>query len=218
MPISLPDDLSPDVYPLAWLVGRWEGFGMLAYPNVPETSFVQELEVTHDGGPYLRATSTLWLASTREGMEIHRELTGADGVARLERGVQWATETQYWRPTGEVDRGADATTTGANDRLVPTTGLEVIVADPAGVAMLYLGEVTGPRINLATDAVLRSATGAEIAGATRMYGLVQGDLLWAWDLAAFGEELRPYASGRLTRLEGAPDGSADGTGGAGERA
>lgn len=195
MPLNLPDDLAPECYPLAWLVGRWRGFGMVGYPDIPESPFVQELVVDHDGGPYLRAVSTLWLATTRSGTEIHQELTGAQGVERLERGQQWSTETQYWRPVGQ-----SAAPGGPGQ--APTTQLEVLAADPAGFSMLYLGEVTGPRISLATDAVVRTATAAEVSGAKLMFGLVNSDLLWAHDLAAFGQEMRSYASGRLTRVEG----------------
>ncbi len=193
MPLNLPDDLAPECYPLAWLVGRWRGFGMVGYPDIPESPFVQELTVDHDGGPYLRAVSTVWLAQTRTGTEIHQELTGAEGVERLERGQQWSTETQYWRPVGQSAPAAEGQ--------APTTQLEVLATDPAGVSMLYLGEVTGPRITLATDAVLRTATAADVAGARLMFGLVQSDLLWAHDLAAFGHDMRSYSSGRLTRVE-----------------
>jgi len=35
----------------------------------------------------------------------------------------------------------------------------------------------------------------------RIYGLVDGALLWAWDIAALGQDLRTHASGRLERIE-----------------
>lgn len=221
MAFNFPEGLSPDVYPLAWLVGSWRGFGMLGYPNVPETPILQEVTVDHDGGPYLRLTSTIWIAKTRSGMEIHQELTGAQGAERLEKQQIWSTQTEYWRPLGEVAGGTagdgGAVGAGAASR-TPTNSLEVFSTDPAGFSMLFVGEVTGPRINLATDAVMRSATGAAVAGAKRMYGLVQGDLLWAEDLAAFGQELQSYASARLTRVDDGADGTAaDGTGGADEQ-
>ena len=45
------------------------------------------------------------------------------------------------------------------------------------------------------------ATAVDVAAGTRLYGLVQGDLMWAWDLAAFGQPLQTYASARLARVE-----------------
>lgn len=77
--------------------------------------------------------------------------------------------------------------------------VEALLADAAGVLSLYVGAIGSGRIDLATDLMAHTASGADMASATRMYGLVEGDLLWAWDLAAFGHELRSYASARLAR-------------------
>ena len=44
-----------------------------------------------------------------------------------------------------------------------------------------------------------------------MYGLVEGALLWVWDIALAGDELKSHASARLERV----DGVAGGAGGAG---
>ncbi|UNX54522.1 FABP family protein [Georgenia sp. TF02-10] len=197
MPFTLPEDLAPECYPLAWLLGRWRGFGMLGYPGVPEQPFVQEIVFDHDGGPYLRSTSTIWLADTERSGPIAQEMTGNEGAGALVPAEQWSTETSYWRPVpASADDGGDGVHGGG-------TELEVLVADPAGQMSVYLGTVRGPRVDLATDAVVRTATAAEVAGATRMYGLVQSDLLWAMDLAAFGNELQSYASGRLSRQSSA---------------
>jgi hypothetical protein len=78
--------------------------------------------------------------------------------------------------------------------------IEVTLVHPGGVAELYLGQVKGPRIDLATDAVLRTAGSKPYAAATRLYGLVDNHLLWAWDIAALGQDLRTHASGRLARV------------------
>ena len=195
MVFTVPDDLAPECYPLAWLLGEWRGFGMLGYPGVPEQAIVQHVAFDHDGGPYLRSTSTIWLADASRSGEIAQEMTGSEGSAALVPGQQWSTETSYWRPVpaGSGDDGPDGQPTVA-------TELEVLVADPAGQMSVYLGTVRGARVDLSTDAVVRTATAAEVSGARRMYGLVQHDLMWAMDLAAFGNELQSYASGRLSRL------------------
>ena len=72
---------------------------------------------------------------------------------------------------------------------------------PGGVSELYVGQVKGPRIDLATDAVMRSANSKQHAASRRLYGLVENHLLWAWDIAALGQDLRTHASGRLARVE-----------------
>jgi hypothetical protein len=77
----------------------------------------------------------------------------------------------------------------------------VAIIHPDGVSELYLGQVNGPRIDLATDAVVRTAGAKEYSAATRLYGLVEGHLLWAWDIAALGQELRTHASARLAKVD-----------------
>ena len=72
---------------------------------------------------------------------------------------------------------------------------------PSGVSELYLGQIKGPRIDLATDAVVRTAAAKEYSAATRIYGLVENRLLWAWDIAALGQDLRTHSSGSLDRVE-----------------
>lgn len=189
MTFSIPDDLAPEIRPLGWLLGRWQGFGVLAYEGIAERSIVTELVIDHDGGPYLRAVSTIWEASSEE--PVSHELPGRDGYAALTRGTQWSTETSYVRSVGSTE---------TPEGLVKLD-LEVVTSDPAGHLYLWVGESLGPRITLATDAVVSSPTAASVTAATRMFGLVQGDLLWAWDLAGFGQPLGSFASARLSRAD-----------------
>ena len=58
-----------------------------------------------------------------------------------------------------------------------------------GDVELYTGSVEGPRVTLETDAVVRSRTATEYTAATRTYGLVEGDLRAALDMAAAGSPL-----------------------------
>ena len=43
------------------------------------------------------------------------------------------------------------------------------------------------------------------SAATRLYGSVQGELMWTWDIAAFGEPLQSYTSARLSRVTADPE-------------
>jgi hypothetical protein len=79
--------------------------------------------------------------------------------------------------------------------------VELLVADASGSVALYLGVVGNGKIELATDLMARTASAPDIGGASRLYGNVAGDLLFALDIAAFGNDLRSYASGRLSRVE-----------------
>lgn len=177
MTFSIPDDLAPEVYPLAWLVGTWRGEGVIAYPTVPEAPFVQEVVFDHDGGPYLRYTSTLRLPA--EANDEH----GTDLV--------WSTETGYWRvpPERPEDLPGDK------------TPLEVLLCDPSGRASVYVGAVGNGRVDLVSDLIARTATAAEVTASKRLFGLVEGDLMWVWELAAFGQPLQSYASAQLVRQD-----------------
>ena len=61
MAFELDVDLPPALAPLAWLVGRWEGAGVLGYPTIESAHFGQEVVCSHDGRPFLQWQSRTWL-------------------------------------------------------------------------------------------------------------------------------------------------------------
>lgn len=197
---AIPEGLAPEIYPLAWLVGSWRGYGVLAYPGIAEQPIVQQVDFDHDGGPYLRCTATTWTVDPEHSDSVPDDTPGAAGADLLRVGEVWASESSYWRvpPSGAAGAGQDAAgqaEAGDTQRFV----LEVMIAQPSGHVAVYLGQVRGPRIDLASDAVVRTASAAEITAGSRMYGLVGGELLWVESLAAFGQDLQSYTSGRLSR-------------------
>ncbi|GAA1915817.1 FABP family protein [Nocardioides lentus] len=80
-----------------------------------------------------------------------------------------------------------------------TARVEMVVAHHTGVVEIYYGEASGGRLDLSTDAVARTESAHEVVGATRLYGNVEGDLLYAYDVAAEGHALQPRAWARLQR-------------------
>jgi hypothetical protein len=62
----------------------------------------------------------------------------------------------------------------------------VSIAHPGGISELYYGQIKGPQIQLTTDMVMRGGHSKEYSAATRIFGLVDGNLLWRWDVAAGG--------------------------------
>lgn len=193
-----------ELVPLSWLLGVWEGTGVLAYrvgDELRENEFGQRIAFTHDGGRQLQYSCTAWLLD--------------EDVEPAER-VPYYSEIGYWslaRPFLAPDAGPGMlpgvgepvfTTAEEVESLRNAQGsfdIEVAILQAGGVSELYLGAVAGPRIDLGTDAVVRSASAKEYAAATRLYGLVDDHLLWAWDIAALGQELRTHASGRLARVD-----------------
>ena len=199
---DLNADLPAELGPLSWLLGVWEGTGVVNYrigEDVRNHEFGQRISFSHDGMPHLNYTSYTWLLSD----------PGAANVPLI-------TETGYWRLTRSATAGdpgpgmlpplgtAPFSTAEDVESLRNDLGgfdIEVSMVHPAGVSELYVGQVKGPRIDLQTDAVMRSASAKDYAAATRIYGLVESHLLWAWDIAALGQDLRTHASGRLARVD-----------------
>ena len=73
----------------------------------------------------------------------------------------------------------------------------MLLVHPTGVAEVYVGEVVFRKIELQTDLVARTHTAKEVSANHRLYGLVEGDLAYAVDMAAVGQELQPHFSARL---------------------
>jgi len=179
---QLDTDLPTALAPLAWLIGRWEGAGVIGYPTIEEAQFGQEVEFSHDGRPFLSYVSRTWRLDEQ-----------GNQVAPL------ATETGYWRPVS-VDVAPTGAGQAADGDQPQGTELEVLLVHPTGISEIYLGQVRGPRIDLQTDLVARTSTAKEYTAATRLYGLVESDLLWALDMAAEGQPLQSHASARLKRV------------------
>ena len=216
MTFTFPQGLAPELYPLAWLVGKWRGEGVLEYPGLHTSGFVQNVTFDHDGGPYLRYESTIMLTpdsmpKVPDPMEAFEALDraqagagaegsedaagqnepGADGAPQEAEPVFWSTETGYWRIAPEPHQG------------VPEghASLEVLLADPAGRVSVYLGMAGDGKVQLVSDLIARTGTASEVTASKRMYGNVQGDLMWLHSLAAFGQPLQDYVSATLKRIE-----------------
>lgn len=187
----LPDDLPIELTPFAFLLGKWKGSGVVSY-GTGDTEFLQTISFT----------------ALPDG-----KIDYVSNVTDLS-GKPISSERGYWmlsRPNDESDAGPG---------LLPGSGLsaitvredlelwrnksggfdiEALIIQPTGVAELYFGEIKGARIDIATDAVLRSPNAKEYSSGKRMWGLVEGALLWAWDMAAIGNPLKSHASARLVR-------------------
>ena len=84
-------------------------------------------------------------------------------------------------------------------RCMEDGSVELLLTHNTGVMALWHGKVDGAKLELATDAVLRTETAKEVTAGRRLYGLVEGDLWFAFDMAAVGQELQPHLWGKLVR-------------------
>ncbi len=100
MAFQLDPDLPPDLAPVAWIVGRWEGAGVVGYPTMAESfNFGQELDVRHDGRPFLHWSSRTWLLDA-DGQPIRQSGTET-GFLRIVPGGE--AELLLAHPTGIIE-------------------------------------------------------------------------------------------------------------------
>jgi hypothetical protein len=197
--IEIPTGLPAELVPLSWLLGVWEGTGVLDYAigeHSVQHDFGQRISFSHDNLPYLSYTAHSWLLD-----EQQTALAAETGYWRLSRERAAGDPGPGMLPAVGAPPFADAESVESLRNDSGGFDLEVSIVHPDGVSELYLGQIAGPRIDLSTDAVMRTAGAKDYAAATRMYGLVDAHLLWAWDIAALGQDLRTHASARLAKVD-----------------
>jgi hypothetical protein len=174
---SIGPDLHPALRPLLPLVGVWRGTGRGGYPTIADFDYGQQVRFAHDGRPFLHYESRAWLLDP-------------DGAVLRPA----AREVGWWRPGAAEGE------------------FEVLLAHPTGIVEIYLGRMQArsgaspgaePWVQweLSTDAVTRAATAKDVTGNRRRYGIVDGALLYAVDMAAVGQPLTPHLTARLERLD-----------------
>ncbi len=83
---ELDVDLPERLRPLAWMIGTWEGAGVVGYPTIKSANFGQEVVCRHDGRGFLEWHSHTWLLDPDTGEKV-RPL---------------ATELGFWRPQEDM--------------------------------------------------------------------------------------------------------------------
>lgn len=156
---------------LSWMIGSWTGVGLGQYPTISDFRFSQDITISTDGRPFLQYASRSWLIDD-DGNRIRPS----------------ASELGYLRPR-------------------PDNEVEFLLVHPTGISEMWFGSVevtgmvnstiTGARMRLLTDGVMRTPSAKEVNGGERLYGLVEGDLLWTYDMAAMGQPLTNHLSARL---------------------
>ncbi|MFD9815646.1 FABP family protein [Streptomyces sp. NPDC059080] len=172
--IEIPSDLNPALVPLAFLLGNWEGAG------------VAEL-FDEEGGPGTEKCNfgqeVTFTHDGRDFLEYTSHSWVLDGEGKKVRPLE--TESGYWR----IDK----------DRKV-----EVVMIRDQGIVEVWYGELADqkPQIDLATDAVARTAAAGPYTGGKRLYGYVKSDLMWVGEKATPEVPLRPYMSAHLKKVAG----------------
>ncbi len=195
--LVVPEGLPLELTPFAFLVGKWSGSGVISYTHNPDKAdqeFTQCVEFSYD----------------------NQSVLGYVSKSTLSDGTPLPTEVGFWRlaKTPESSDHGPGLLPGTGEKLITTHeqletlrnkdggfDIEVSILHPSGISELYIGQIKGARVDIATDAVLRSQSSKDYRAATRMFGLVEGALLWVWDIAALGNPMASHASARLERAE-----------------
>ncbi|MEY4323128.1 MAG: hypothetical protein RL410_909 [Actinomycetota bacterium] len=164
----------PDIAHMSWLVGTWTGIGEGQYPSSDPFRYEEVVQFATDGRPFLEYRSMTWLID--------------DDNQRVKASH---TESGYWRPA-------------------PDNGVEALLSHPTGYSELWLGKIevtnlvnariTGARMILEADAIVASPTAKSVTSGLRMYGLVEGELLMTYDMAAVGHETQNHLAIRMRPL------------------
>ena len=195
--LVVPEGLPLELTPFAFLVGKWSGSGVISYTHKPDKAdqeFTQSVEFSYD----------------------NQSVLGYVSKSTLSDGTSLPTEVGFWRlaKTPESSDHGPGLLPGTGAKSITTHeqletlrnkdggfDIEVSILHPSGISELYIGQIKGARVDLATDAVLRSQSSKDYRAATRMFGLVEGALLWVWDIAALGNPMASHASARLERAK-----------------
>lgn len=174
--MTQPDELAgvhPDIAHLSWLVGRWRGIGEGDFPGTSRFRYEEIVEFATDGRPFLEYRSVSWILD--------------DDNARVRPSH---TESGYWRPS-------------------PDNGVEATITNPMGIAEIWLGTVTvsnivnaritGAKLEVHTSKYVHTPTAPQVSSGTRLYGLVNGELLMAFDMAVPGQPESSHVWIRLQR-------------------
>ncbi|WP_165217342.1 heme-binding beta-barrel domain-containing protein [Schaalia sp. ZJ1691] len=190
----IPTDLPSSLAPLAWMLGTWDGWGMLATDGEdPDTALIQRIRCDIVASQ-MRMTTTLWHAIPSGHTPIEPTWEAAEGLRHMTRGDLFREETMY------------VTVLPGSGTLPPPGQYEpreftTTASDTRGFGALWAGVGVGPRVQMTSDAIARSPQAEDVTHLGRMYGLVVGELMWTQEKTVGQGDAAVELSGRLMRTE-----------------
>lgn len=186
---EIPENLPLQLAPLAWVIGRWQGWGTLAVEGEEEHQLILQDVEADILGEQMRMVTRIYQGTTPG--KIDWEMNAQAGLDVIEAGELLREETAYWKVTTPL---AVLPPEGEEPRELQATS-----ADTQGLGTLWVGVALGPRIRLSSDVIARDAQAPQAEQLHRMYGLVGGELFWTSESTTEGSDPQVEISGRLRR-------------------
>lgn len=98
---------------------------------------------------------------------------------------------------GEIVRAAGSET--GFWRVRENNVLEVVLSHNTGISEGWVGTFDGPKIQLVLDQGYSAPTAKVVTEGARLYGLVEGELFFAYDMATQGQTLQAHIWSSLER-------------------
>jgi hypothetical protein len=84
-------------------------------------------------------------------------------------------------------------------RVKPNNVLEVLISHSTGITEGWVGKFDGPKIQLVMDQGYSAPSAKIVTEGARLYGLVEGELFYAYDMATEGQPLQAHIWSSLER-------------------
>lgn len=182
--IDLSLDLAPELYPLAWVIGDWRGWGTVpALDEAQDSQYIIQETSIKAVGSGLSQTTLTWLAAP-SSQAPSMMADAPTGLRQLERGSLLWREESNWEITASTP--ATKETEACCRALIKTSG------GHAEQDLVWQASSLGPRIMAGVQ-----WDGLQLS---RMFGLVGGELFWACE-KNIDAETTPIYSARLARCE-----------------
>jgi len=109
----------------------------------------------------------------------------------------------YFSRSWILDAEGEIVRPGASEvgfwRVKPNNVLEVLISHSTGITEGWVGTFDGPKIQLVMDQGYSAPSAKIVTAGVRLYGLVAGELFYAYDMAAEGQELQAHVWSSLER-------------------
>ncbi|MDR3127816.1 MAG: FABP family protein [Bifidobacteriaceae bacterium] len=159
MVFTIPESLSKKLYPVSWLLGAWQGKGVLAEDSKDYKEFDIAMDFSDNKQNLKYNAKIIYQTKTFLSEKGFLEVLGSlDNRDILPDELKTDKTTPFWKLTWKLNNSHNYKTN-------------------------YLGWVSNGRMEFNSESILNSNKLTDVLASKRMIGYIKGDLYYAWDLA-----------------------------------